>query len=838
MISSIIRQLFDHQPETMDAVKSLYEERHKRRPSFEELTLTSENVLSAFSKVFVVIDALDECNGPHETDRKPWQTLLTRLFRLQEQLRPKVALQILATFRPIPEVESYFPSCERLHIRANEDDLAVYCDAIIPKISCIARRTELHPKIRQAICESAQGMFLLAKLHCDNLAAKTKPKDVLRALEKFAKGGDALNQACENSMQRIQRQPKEHTELARKVLICITFGATPLTLDELRHAIAVDDGITELDPEYDLDDAELLISACAGLVTIDPESKTIRLVHYTTQNFLESLQDGLLSGSHYFLASRCLNYLLLDAFAEGHVRSGDTELYHMRTQQYPFLKYSAQFWTKHMALGHTDTPLMLRAFTFLDNFGHVASAFQTFQKEFLREDHGHSPIHLLAAIGSDQMLEDYINRGYRSDGMHNDRIACQNCKQLTSKHLDELKGSKSSWKEAITSLKDSRGLTPLAHAARSGHSSTVALLLDFNQALVNEPNEFGRPPLWITLRCRRESIALQLLGELGIVGPWYQYLYLRECLPEAAHRGYEAVVDRLLELAVDTGTSKIDVTTMPVFLVPSKAAGETLKMAAGEGHLPIVKKLWRYSCDGQLHLPDAAGEKALFEAARWGHFDVVQYLGNQENIRQDFLDDDGRSVLHHACHTRNVLVLAYILRNFQGIAVDLSDQKGRTALSHAAEHGPVEAAQILACENNANVDLPDEKGMTPIMYAAASRWCESDMVTLLAPLVSDINCTDASGQTVVHHLVLTDHYKLGTEDTDHFRSSLVCLVKYGASLNASDETGRTAYERLCDLETEMSRNPLASQRKRQRLMERLKQLKNIMERTHCNPTVS
>jgi Cdc6-like AAA superfamily ATPase len=158
IISSIIRQLFLHQPETMDAVKSLYEEHDGRRPSLEELALTIVNALSAFSKVFFVVDALDECNGPDETDRKPWQTLLTLLFRLQEEMRPRVALQILVTFRPIPEVESYFPSCERLSIRASEDDLAVYCDAIIPKISCIARKTELHPQVRQAICKSAQGM--------------------------------------------------------------------------------------------------------------------------------------------------------------------------------------------------------------------------------------------------------------------------------------------------------------------------------------------------------------------------------------------------------------------------------------------------------------------------------------------------------------------------------------------------------------------------------------------------------------------------------------------------------------------------------------------------------
>ncbi|KAK5191727.1 hypothetical protein LTR92_008308 [Exophiala xenobiotica] len=825
IISSIIRQLFLHQPETMDAVKSLHEKHDGRRPSLEELTLTIVNALSAFSKVFFVIDALDECNGPDETDRKPWQSLLTLLFRLQEEMRPRVALQILVTFRPIPEVESYFPSCERLSIRASEDDLAVYCDAMIPKISCIARKTDRHPQTRQAICKSAQGMFLLAKLHCDDLAAKTKPKDVLQALEKFAQGGNALDQAYENSMQRIQCQPKEHTELARKVLICITFGARPLTLDELRHAIAVDEGTKGLDPEYDLDDPDVLISACAGLVTIDSERKTMRLVQYTTQSFLESLQDGFLSGSHYFLASCCLDYLLLDAFAEGHVDDSH---------------YMDTFWTKHMALEHTHTSLMPRAFTFLDNFGHVASAFQALEDGVVYA-HGLSPIHLLAKMSkrdSDQMQKDYINRGYQSDGMQNDRIACQRCKHLTSKHLAELEGSQLPWKEAITSLKDTHGQTPLAYATRMDHSSTVAVLLDFNRAMINETDEAGLSLLLLALWSKEESTALQLLGEPDIVGPWYQDLYLRDCLPEAADRGYEAVVDRLLELAVDTGTSKIDATTMPVFPVPSEAAGRALEKAAFGGHLPIMKKLWRYSCDGQLHLPDAAGEKALFEAAEYGSFDVVQYLGDQEKIQMDYMDDYGMSVLHHASLDPYVLVLAYILRNFQGIDVDLSDKKGRTALSYAAEHSRVEAAQILACENNANVDLADENGMTPIMHAAAKYRC--DMLDLLAPLVSDINCTDALGQTVVHHVMFSDVSKYRYYDTvviDKVRSSLVCLVKHGASLNARDNTGRTAYEQLCDREAKLSQFPRDGPRASDE-QKILKQFKEIMERMHCNPTVS
>ncbi len=467
----------------------------------------------------------------------------------------------------------------------------------------------------------------------------------MQALEKFAQGGDALSNAYEDTMQRIRRQPEDYTELARKVLICITFSARPLSLNELRHAIAVDEGTKELDPEDDLDDPDALISSCAGLVTIDPESKTVRLVHYTTQKFLESLQNGFLSGSHYFLASCCLNYLLLNTFAEGHTnwaRPMHEEQPRMYTQQpspyvqrigrFPFLEDSAQFWARHMELAPTDTYLRLRAFTFLDHFGHVASALEALHERGPLFDHSYSPVHLLAAMGSDQMLEDYTNRGYPSDGMQNDRIACQKCKHRTSKHVDELKASQLSWKEAITSLKDHHGRTPLATAAGAGHPSTVALLLNFNKALINERDGYGRTPLYHALYCHydgalshdHEAIALRLLGEPAILGPWYGDLYLCGCLPVAAGGGSEAVVDQMLQLAVDAGAGWVDATTLPSSPVRSKAVGDALESAAGWGHLGMAKKLWRYSCDEQLHFPAAAGEKALRAAVKEGRLEIVQ----------------------------------------------------------------------------------------------------------------------------------------------------------------------------------------------------------------------
>jgi hypothetical protein len=76
------------------------------------------------------------------------------------------------------------------------------------------------------------------------------------------------------------------SEIANDVLSWITCAKRPLTTSELRHALAVEIGESELDEE-NLPEIEDMVSVCAGLVTVDEESDVIRLVHYTTQEYFE-----------------------------------------------------------------------------------------------------------------------------------------------------------------------------------------------------------------------------------------------------------------------------------------------------------------------------------------------------------------------------------------------------------------------------------------------------------------------------------------------------------------------------------------------------------------------
>jgi hypothetical protein len=97
-------------------------------------------------------------------------------------------------------------------------------------------------------------------------------------------------------MERIEGQVDDQERLAKQVLSWITCAMRPLTTAGLQDALAVEPGDTELG-EDNLVEVDDMVSACAGLVTVDQESKIIRLVHYTTQEYFERTQN------HWFLCA-------------------------------------------------------------------------------------------------------------------------------------------------------------------------------------------------------------------------------------------------------------------------------------------------------------------------------------------------------------------------------------------------------------------------------------------------------------------------------------------------------------------------------------------------------
>jgi hypothetical protein len=193
--------------------------------------------------------------------------------------------------------------------------------------------------------------FLLARLHTDSLLDKRTAKDVKATLAKLTKGAAALDVAYGEALQRIESQLEGDRELARKTLSWITLAKRPLTTAEICCALAVEPDEDGMDPENVLTSDDL-VSVCAGLVVVDQESAVIRLVHYTTQEYLERTGDEWNPCGKLHIAATCLTYLSFSTFRSGCCSSD--EKFEARLQQNQFLDYAAKHWGSHVRKVETE----------------------------------------------------------------------------------------------------------------------------------------------------------------------------------------------------------------------------------------------------------------------------------------------------------------------------------------------------------------------------------------------------------------------------------------------------------------------------------------------------
>jgi len=108
----------------------------------------------------------------------------------------------------------------------------------------------------------------------DSLATTISRWEVRKALEKLTK---EVRDTYDETMKRIEGQIEGDRKLAEQVLSWIIHAYRQLSLEELRHALAVSAEMTKMEPDA-LVDETILTSVCAGLVVVDQQSGLVHLV--------------------------------------------------------------------------------------------------------------------------------------------------------------------------------------------------------------------------------------------------------------------------------------------------------------------------------------------------------------------------------------------------------------------------------------------------------------------------------------------------------------------------------------------------------------------------------
>ncbi|KAI1205957.1 uncharacterized protein F4807DRAFT_441117 [Annulohypoxylon truncatum] len=130
-------------------------------------------------------------------------------------------------------------------------------------------------------------MFLLVKLHMESL----ETDDVITLFDvrtKLASFNNNLTDKYQDMMDRIGKQTLLRQEIAISTLAWITYAQRPLTVDELRHALAVDlkDGFFKPEKQPLSDD---ITAFCCGMVIV--EKNFLQFVHNTAAEFMQGLKQ-------------------------------------------------------------------------------------------------------------------------------------------------------------------------------------------------------------------------------------------------------------------------------------------------------------------------------------------------------------------------------------------------------------------------------------------------------------------------------------------------------------------------------------------------------------------
>lgn len=627
------------------------------------------------------------------------------------------------------------------------------------------------------------------------------------ALKKLPKG---LDEMYNKAMTRVESQGGGAGNLAKKILAWVLHAKETLSIRELQHAAAIEPGMSEMDWKF-VPSVDVMSTICGGLITIDFQSNAVRLVHYTTQEYLERTQ-GVWSLHQTNIATACITYLSFSAFNSGYCPTD--EALARRLREHPLYFYAAQHWGHHTC---QSSPCDESAIEFLRCKAKVEAASQALMAIRVPVAHMYSyphdyeyfrsyiedmkGLHLAAYFGLEETVralvashdpdaEDSHHRTplwYAAQNGHkavvqlllDTKMVDVNCKSWDD-HTPLYEASENGHEAVVELLlkqaeiqADGYGShgTPLSIAAERGHVNIVKMLLGSDAVDINFRSSYrGRTPLSVAAELGRKAVVDLLLAQPDIdpnsrpppcvlkpmrkyFSEWYEGYDTPLSL--AAENGHETVVRQLL------AHPGIDPNYQP------RAYGETggtpLWFAAQNGHDGVVKLLLAHPGVEPLAavIPERLGSTytihhtPLLMAAKFGHEAVVRLLLTPENG-------------NHGCTAEHVYGSERIAPLFAAATVDvhvrpgLLDRikSGRSALSYAAENGNEAIVAMLLvtervsksgltvnCKSSGDYDDP-ERGQTALSFAAR-RGHEAAVRLLLAVDGIDVNSQNSRGQTAI-----------------------------------------------------------------------------------------
>ena len=785
ILRSLIHQLLMRRRLLIKYVKAAYD---VQGPHFDQnfnelwrifMAIASDKQVGPIS---VIVDAIDECE---ETTRERFLRDITNLIaRSRSTDRYTPCVKFLVTSRPLLG-RHYTENLLQIDPSQNhvEQDLRLL---IQTKVEGIVQRTRCKPDVKDylenALYSKADRTFLWVTLvlHLLEKSFLASRKDFKRIIDQLPQ---TLTATYENFLLGISI---EYRPLATMLLHLLVGSSRPLTLEEMRILIAIQDhnSLTAMEDDAQPNIQETIEGVLGPLVRI--WDSRIYLVHQSLKDFLQNLSNqienplsaiyGVDAGkASLLMAEKCVSYLLLDDFkhdlfslaqsstedspvtdcaeARSFLQLWDTfdlgedtifkepSVFEAETcasiaTQYPFFDYSARHWAEHFSSARSLSPPELQeSVAVLSDASSFPGSnwfrFCWFHAELdLPCPQDFVPIVTASYYGHSTTLE-YVLR----DG---------------------------------PPFKLDTGVRGLYWASRMGHRDVVDRLL---REKVNPDVKVvdGQTALIAAVQHNRLDVVTLLLQDEGLIpGPnEYRVNYAtmggRTPLSIAAGSGYIEVVRKLLQHSkIQPDRADFDQWT-PLF------------WSVGGKHMTVLKLLLADRRVSVNHV-DRSGRNVLSWAASAGELSFVRYLVSLKDLKADETDQNGRTALSWAAGNGHIETVV-CLRRSQRISLSKKDNDGRNALSWACSGGHYRVVEYLIKYDHQGVDQEDVDGWTPLAWALFSHSPETVQVLLNSGLV-DVNKKDINGRSalsfaaaygyldVVRILLSTDCIEIDSKDND------------------------------------------------------------------------
>ncbi|KAK6984941.1 ANK-REP-region domain-containing protein, partial [Favolaschia claudopus] len=608
LLAALWRQLVFKQPlgPASDLYARLVEK--KTKPMSKEMQKVLLHALQRFKQIYIIIDAIDE------HPEKEWHGLAVILTKLSKNTN------FLLTARPHVVPNMVFPQISSMEVQASTKDLEVYIKAQIeasPHLSqYVADNRGVETKIFSVLCNSVDGMFLLAKLHLEALDAAPNTKAFQHALETLPTD---LYHTYENIFNRIECLHDTQKEIVQSALVWVANAKRPLTAMELCEAIAIELGTTTFNKDS-ITGIQKIISLCAGLIILDEQSSLVRLVHFTAQDYLDKVQHQTFPFAHVQITRSLFAYLNFKEFKCQYPLMNYCQyvLIHaqlceeqLQDELIGFLKLPHTYKKKFGTMGWDCCPWNCYSWPdphsslWLAVAANLVHCVKVMTSQGFKLDVTTYPLHTAAHHGHKEMIALLLDQGIDVNargGFYGNAVhaaAYSGDESIVQMLLD---------KGADMNAQGGPFETILKAAACGQHESIVQMLLDRGAEVNAQGGEYGTALQAAVCEGHENIVQMLLDGGANVNAQGGQY---GTSLQAAAYLGHEIIVKMLLDKNAEINAE-------------GGEYGTALQTAAYKKHETIVQMLLDRGAD--VNAQAGYYGTALQAAAYWGHETIVQVL--------------------------------------------------------------------------------------------------------------------------------------------------------------------------------------------------------------------